>query len=203
MISESMINGIFRRIALRFAENGAIQEKYVELYTVAIESAFAMMINIATTLTISYLLGMWWHGVILFAAFIPLRSYAGGYHARGYISCYLESCTLLTAMLLIIKCILQGGKIIPGIWILFVAAIAVVFFLAPLADENKPISEKETVVFKRRTRIILVLEGVISLGLGIGKSQYCYGIIMAVMLSALLLLLYKAREAVLRHRQNE
>lgn len=54
-----MIDRFFRRIALRFAENGNIQEKYVELYKVAMESALAMVINIVTTLTIGYLLGMW------------------------------------------------------------------------------------------------------------------------------------------------
>ncbi len=194
-----MIDRFFRRIALRFAENGNIQEKYVELYKVAMESALAMVINIVTTLTIGYLLGMWWHSVILFAAFIPLRSYAGGYHARGYVSCYLESCTLLTAMLFMIKNVLQKEEMIWGTWLLFAVAIAVIFWLAPLADENKPISEKETVVFKRRTRRILLLEGVLSLLLGIRGVDYCYSIIMAVTLSALLLLLYKGREALLRN----
>lgn len=194
-----MIDRFFRRIALRFAENGNIQEKYVELYKVAMESALAMVINIVTTLTIGYLLGMWWHSVILFAAFIPLRSYAGGYHARGYVSCYLESCTLLTAMLFMIKNVLQKEEMIWGTWLLFAVAIAVIFWLAPLADENKPISEKETVVFKRRTRRILLLEGVLSLLLGIRGIDYCYSIIMAVTLSALLLLLYKGREALLRN----
>lgn len=194
-----MIDRFFRRIALRFAENGNIQEKYVELYKVAMESALAMVINIVTTLTIGYLLGMWWHSVILFAAFIPLRSYAGGYHARGYVSCYLESCTLLTAMLFMIKNVLQKEEMIWGTWLLFAVATAVIFWLAPLADENKPISEKETVVFKRRTRRILLLEGVLSLLLGIRGVDYCYSIIMAVTLSALLLLLYKGREALLRN----
>lgn len=197
-----MIDHFFRKIALRFAENGNIQEKYVELYKVAMESAFAMAVNIVTTLTVGYLLGMWWHGVILFAAFIPLRSYAGGYHARGYISCYFESCALLTAMLLIIKSIIQRGILIPEVWLLFAVAAAVVFLLAPLADENKPISQKEAIVFKRRTRIILLLEGAAALALGAWKIDYCYSIMMAVMLSALLLLLYKGREALLQRRKK-
>lgn len=197
-----MIDRFFRKIALRFAENGNIQEKYVELYKVAMESAFAMAVNIVTTLTVGFLLGMWWHGVILFAAFIPLRSYAGGYHARGYISCYFESCALLAAMLLIIKGIVQGGELIPEVWFLFAAAMAAVFLLAPLADENKPISQTEAIIFRRRTRIILLLEGVAALTLGIRKNDYCYSIMMAVMLSALLLLLYKGREALLRRRKK-
>lgn len=102
-------------------------------------------------------------------------------------------------MLFMIKNVLQKEEMIWGTWLLFAVAIAVIFWLAPLADENKPISEKETVVFKRRTRRILLLEGVLSLLLGIRGVDYCYSIIMAVTLSALLLLLYKGREALLRN----
>lgn len=184
------------------AENGNIQEKYVELYAVAMQSVAAMAVNIVTTLLISCLLGMWWYGVILFAAYIPLRSYAGGYHARGYISCYFASCFLLMMALLVMKYIMLGRNPVLGSWLLFLAAAAVIFLLAPLADENKPISEKEAIVFKRRTRILLLLEGAISAVLTGLHNDYCYAVILAVALCALLLLLHKAREAVMLHREK-
>ncbi|MBD5462626.1 MAG: accessory gene regulator B family protein [Lachnospiraceae bacterium] len=202
MISESMISNLFRKAALKLAESGSIEEKYVELYVIAMQSLMAMLLNVATTLVIGYLLGMWWHSVILFAAFIPLRSYAGGYHARGYISCYLESCVILTAILLITRTIIQSPKPMPGLWILFLIAAAVVFLLAPLADENKPISEKEAIVFKRRARLILIVEIIVSVVFGAMNVDYCYAVMMAVILSALLLLLYKCREIVISRKEK-
>lgn len=197
-----MINDFFRKAASKLAESGNIEQKYVELYIVAMQSALAMLINIITTLTIGYLLDMWWYSVILYAAFIPLRSYAGGYHARGYISCYLESCTLLTAILLIMKYIIRERNLVSVPWLLFLISMAVIFLLAPLADENKPISEKEAIVFKRRARILLVLEAVISSVLFLLHMDYCYAVMMAVMLSALLLLLHKCRELVILHKKK-
>ena len=187
---------------MRLAENGNIQEKYVELYIVAMESVIAMLINIATTLTIGWMLGMWWYSIVLFAAFIPLRSYAGGYHARGYISCYFESCTLLAAMLLLMKYIIQREKPISALWLVFVVAVTVIFLLAPLADENKPISEKERIVFKRRTRVLLTLEIIITVLLAALHIDYGYAVMMAVILSALLLLLHKIRERVILNRKK-
>lgn len=197
-----MISNLFRKAALKLVERGSIEEKYVELYVVAMQSLLAMLLNVVTTLVIGYLLGMWWQSVILFAAFIPLRSYAGGYHARGYISCYLESCVILTAMLLVMRFIIQNEVSAYGIWIPFLIAAAAVFLLAPLADENKPISEKEAMVFKRRARIILILEIVISGVLGAMHVDYCYAVMMAVILSALLLLLHKCREILISRKEN-
>lgn len=192
-----MTNNLFKRIALRLAANGSIEEKYIELYVIAMQSLLAMALNAATALLIGYLLGMWQQGIILFAAFIPLRSYAGGYHARGYLSCYLESCVITTAILLFLRFITQSSTLPYGMWLLFLTAAAVVFRLAPLADENKPISEKETIVFKRRTRIILILEMILAGALRVMHADYCYAVMMAVILSAFLLLLHKGREIVI------
>lgn len=197
-----MIGNLFRKIAIRLAENGSIEEKYVELYVIAMQSLLAMLFNVATTLVIGYLLGLWWQSVILFAAFIPLRSYAGGYHARGYISCYLESCVILTAILLIMRTIIRDGRLVPIFWGMFFAAAAVVFLLVPLADENKPISEKEAIVFKRRARLILALEIGTAVILGIAHMDYCYAVMMAVILSAFLLLLHKGREMLVLSKQK-
>ena len=197
-----MINNFFRKVAQKLAENGNIKEKYIELYIVAMQSVLAMLINIATTLMIGYLLGMWWYSVILFIAFIPLRSYAGGYHARGYVSCYFESCALLTAILLFMKYLIQKENPFLGLWMLFFLSVVVIFHLAPLADENKPISEKEAIVFKKRARILLVFEGTFSLILAALHIDYCYAVMMAVILSAFLLLLHKCRDFVSLYKEK-
>ncbi len=138
MISESMTNNLFRKIALRLAANGSIEEKYIELYVIAMQSLLAMAFNAVTALLIGYLIGMWQQSIILFAAFIPLRSYAGGYHARGYLSCYLESCVITTAILLFLRFITQSSIPPYGMWLLFLAAAAVIFHCVQKKDKNHP-----------------------------------------------------------------
>lgn len=204
MTSENMTSNIFKKTAVTLAANGNIQEKYIELYAKAMEAVLAIVINFATALLIGYVCGMWWHCVILLAAFIPLRSYAGGYHAGSYISCYFASCGLLWIVLMIIKYIALKGNILVSIWQLFFMSIVVIFGLAPMADKNKPISDKESIVFKRRTRIILVAESAIVLTLAYLHSDYVYSVIFAIALSAFALAMQRVLGYMDEiHSQNE
>lgn len=186
-----MISRFFRKVAAKLACNGNIQEKYVELYAKTMELTVAMGISLVTALLIGYFCGMWWHGIVFLAAFIPLRSYAGGYHAGGYISCYIESCGLFTAALLFLKFVVLKWQMIILIIFLFLFSSAVIFVLAPLADKNKPVSEKEEKVFKKRTHMLLCVEMALSIILFLCKVSYGYAVMTAVIVSAFVLVLQK------------
>jgi accessory gene regulator B len=139
-------------------------------------------------------LHMFWLGLLFLTAFVPLRTYAGGYHARGYVSCYIGSCALITLLLLLLKYFVLGKNMTSGIWLLFFISVPVIFLLAPLADENKPITEKEETAFRRRTRILLLIEIVMVVWLDFKRSIYAYAVMTAIILCALLLVMYKCRE---------
>lgn len=184
MTLENMISNIFRKTATMLAANGNIQEKYIELYAKAMEAMIAITINLVSALVIGYFCGMWWYCVILLVTFMPLRSYAGGYHARSYLSCYFQSCGLLILVLLSIKYVVLNGNMDVIVWQLFFASIIIIFLLAPMADKNKPISEKEAIVFKRRTRIVLMVEVITVLILSWLHVTYVYSVVFAISLSA-------------------
>lgn len=188
------MNRLFKSAAVKLYENGNIEEKYIELYAIAMEMVFATFINVITVMLIGGILHMFWASMVFLIAFIPLRTYAGGYHARGYISCYLGSCVLITLLLLLLKYIILGRNMVSGIWLLFFISIPSVFLLAPLADENKPISEKETILFRKKARLVLCVELFIVLFLAFMKNSYAYAVMTAVILCACLLVLYKCRE---------
>ena len=187
-------NNFFEKAAAGLAQNGNIQEKYIKLYAKAMEVVLAMGINLLTALLIGYLCGMLRQCVLFLIAFIPLRSYAGGYHARGYISCYLESCALLTAALLLIRYLGTQRTITTAFWQVFVISAIVVFTFAPLADANKPISEKETVIFRKRARLILCAEVLITVIFTCLRVDWSYPVMMAVAVSAFALVLHKCKE---------
>lgn len=202
MISENMINNFFDKAAVGLAENGNIEKKYTALYAKAMEILLAMGINLITALLIGYFCGMWRHCVVFLAGFIPLRSYAGGYHAKGYISCYFDSCIVLTAAMLFLKYFVleRGGN--AEIWQGFLVSAVVIFLLAPLADENKPISEKEAVVFKRRTRIILAAEIALVVIFTCLRWEYRYALMTSVLVSALALVLHEVKEFLNKNRKQ-
>jgi len=88
-------------------------------------------------------------------AYIPLRIYAGGYHARTHLKCYICSVVLIVSALLAIE-------FIP--WTNFIAitisAISglIIYILSPVEDKNKPLDAVEVKVYGKKASIILVFE---------------------------------------------
>ncbi|MDE7390500.1 MAG: accessory gene regulator B family protein, partial [Lachnospiraceae bacterium] len=107
-----------------------------------------------TTFTIALICGELWQTVVFMFAYIPLRIYAGGYHAKTPLRCYIYSNALIFAVLLIIK-FLPLGNFICGSLSLISGAI--IFFLSPIEAANKPLDDKEKTVYRLRVRIILAI----------------------------------------------
>ncbi len=181
---------LFVNIAASLAKHGNIEQRYIALYAKAMEVALATGINLMTALIIGYFMGMWWHCIIFLVSFIPLRSYAGGYHAKGYVSCFFQSVFFLILILSSIKYLAMKGLMLSSIWQLFIVSAAVVILFAPLADKNRPISVKEALFFRKRTRLVIGAESVIVLILHWFRVNYSYAVIMAVILSAFALILH-------------
>ena len=171
---------MFERIAAKLVESETISAEDKELYEYGLKQAANTALNIATTLVVGFIFGMVWQSVLFMAAYIPLRSYAGGYHAGTPLKCYIFSVVLTV-------CAISGIRFIPDsnilIGALAFAASAVIFAAAPLGDKNKPLDEIEVKVFKRRTRIILFTE-IISAGIfmfaGLAWISVCVVVSMTV-----------------------
>lgn len=70
---------------------GIIQKDEVAVCKYGIDIFIASFLEIASILLIAVILGNFVETVLLFLAFIPLRVYAGGYHADTKLKCYLIS----------------------------------------------------------------------------------------------------------------
>lgn len=99
-------------------------------------------------------MGMGWQCMAFMLTSIPIRSYAGGYHAQTPARCYLFSILIVIVSLL-------GLKYMElDFWVfLFIKAVSsgIIFFVVPLESSNKPLSETELCIYRRRTRFGLVI----------------------------------------------
>lgn len=192
-------------VSERMARNGYIQEKHIKLYAQAMQIGLAMLANIITTVIIGLVFGMGWHAIILLAAFAPLRSYAGGYHASGYIKCYLESCVMLSVILGVMRYCMFGHEQV--LLMIFGVSFILVILLAPLPDANKPASEEELQQYRKKARVLLIVESLLGVGLLMFDIQYGYSILLAIVMSAMLLVLHclqsKAVKKTGRERSSE
>jgi len=134
--------------------NEIIIEENSNLYSYGLQQGLLMILNIATILGIGMVLNMVWESIVFLLTFIPLRSNAGGYHAKTQLRCYLYSVVMITVTLM-------GIKIIPWTGIICIAltlvAGMIIFFLVPVEAVNKPLGQVEKAVYKKRTRFTLVL----------------------------------------------
>lgn len=136
-------------------KNDLLQESEAELYRFGIKRLLLFCINVITTIIIGVICNMLWQSVVFTIAYIPLRRYAGGYHAKTPPKCYLLSILLILGVLAFI-CWIPKDKLL----IIIAALVAgiIVFIKSPVESTNKELSDKEKEIFKRYSRIILLTE---------------------------------------------
>jgi len=182
---------VSERIAASLMVKGVICSEDKDLYVYGLRQGAQILLNIFTTIATGLVFGMLWQSLVFMLAYIPLRTYAGGYHAKTQLRCYLSSTAAMIGVLLLVKLVLWTMPVC-----LTVAAVAgvIIFFLAPVEDSNKPLDQAEVVIYKKRARYILTLLFVlIFLCWSLEQLQISVCITMAVALLAVMLILGKMK----------
>ena len=98
---------------------------------------------------------MLWQAILFTLLYVPLRSSAGGYHAKTANRCYLYSILMMIAVLLAIKYISIPCFICI---ITLIISCGIILTVAPVEDLNKPLDSLEYTVYRRRTYMITAVE---------------------------------------------
>lgn len=86
-------------------------------------------------------------GFLLF--FVPIRTFAGGYHAKHSETCFAMSVSVYTVGMIFFKCIPNLYRNVGAI-ILFALAIIILLIWSPLINANHPLADYQ---YKRNKRI--------------------------------------------------
>jgi len=140
--------------------NDVIDRDDRELYEYGLEQGILMLINLFTTIIIGICFGMVIESIVFMLAYIPLRTYAGGYHAKNQWRCYFFSIAMMIVALLGIKGIDLFS--IVSVVLIFISYV-IIYTLSPVEDCNKLLNEKEKVIYKKKSRRILIIEFVVML----------------------------------------
>lgn len=182
-----MINLLAKSSVERLIRNGIIAESERELYNYGVNGLYLSFINIVTSGIIGILFGMLWQSLLFSVAYIPLRSYAGGYHAKTPGRCYFLSTLLIACVLVVLKYVPFSME---GMYIALVIATAVIFVKAPVESENKPLNDRELKMFRTKARKILISETLLALILVAAHlSDVAECILLAILCSAGMLIL--------------
>ena len=155
-----MMEHFAEKTIIKLVQLGSIKEEEKEIYAYGLQQGIFIILNIATTITIGYISHMLWQNILFMVAYLPLRSFAGGYHARTQLRCYLYSIILTSIVLSAVRFIPWTSFICIG---LALFAGVIIFILSPVEDINKPLDQAEVIMYKKRTSIILLLEMIVIL----------------------------------------
>ena len=86
-------------IARSFVARGTISEERFSICRYGIKQLFSVCLNLLTTLCIGMVFGLVWESVLFTVAYIPLRSFAGGFHAKTPVRCYWYSAAMIVIVL--------------------------------------------------------------------------------------------------------
>lgn len=162
-----------------------INETEKEIYEYGFRMIFTYLFNLITAFVIGIIMGQLWECLALTLVFVPLRSYAGGYHASSEGKCYVLSAGMIVLDLFMLRYFPVWFHTGAGI-LLLLAAAAIIMLLAPVENKNKPLDLDEIRVYSRRTYIILIIELVIAIFCCIFSSIMAFWVIVLGILSTAL-----------------
>lgn len=182
-----MIDNISARITGSLVNAGAVPSEDKALYEYGIRMGILMVISIATAVLVGLFMGMALQCIIFLLAYNPVRSYSGGYHADSQLTCYLISIPIIVAVLFGISMLPWNGYVFTFV---LLCAVILIEILAPVADPNKPLNEREKVVYKKKARNYTAVFFGAALMLWVaGMEQVSLSIMMALGVAAVMLVL--------------
>lgn len=162
-----------------------------ELYAYGFWQGGVLLFNFLTVAVIGIMTDMFWQSVVFTIAYGLLRPVVGGFHARTQRNCYFYSTLLLVLALGVLRWdqwdAISCMFIVP-------ASGSVVFKLAPVEDENKPLDDVEVMVYRHRSRIICgVLAIAVAILLLVNEIEMASCIAVSILAVSVMLVLGEVR----------
>lgn len=133
------------------------------------------IINFCLTIIISIVLGKALSFLPYAIAYVPMRLYAGGYHAKNHYKCILFSTILFGITVIEAICLYEQRRIICLIIMIF--SFIVLRIIAPIESVNKPLKKSQVINAKKMLLIFEVILGIIYIVMNaINKFIFYYSV---------------------------
>ncbi len=146
-VSEKIINWQIIKGNLRECE----QNKYIYAYEILLNQ----LINLTIAIVLAFISQELKAVLIFLAIYIPLRKYAGGFHAKNNGRCIIYSTFIIIVVIFLNKrlCYLPNGNIAE---ICFLLLLVFVWYVAPIEAKNKKLAMEERRKFRKKVHLVCV-----------------------------------------------
>lgn len=128
-------------------QHSDVKREDADIIAFGVKYGLITLAEILGMVVISFLMRELIPGAVILIAFISIRVYAGGYHAKTLPRCVVMSTILFTLIILGYK-MLYLPIIVKGLIALFWGVLILIF--SPVENDNRRLSENEKKVFKNR-----------------------------------------------------
>ncbi len=200
-----MLRNLSERIVSFYIRQNLLVASRRDWYVYTVEKALFTLLAWGPMLGVGLQTGGPWHTAVFLLGLTTLRKTAGGYHAHAWWQCLLASSALLAACnTVLLQAVLALP--LPGALLLLLAAAGVVYLLAPINNPAAPQNEAELCANRRRTRLVLLVESLLVIGLALrpGSGGIAASLLLGMSAAALLLIIAKiTHQEVIEHESLE
>ena len=144
----SLIAKLSYRFANRLSNADIISDSQKEVVAYGFELLVSTLINLLSVLLISIVLHNLVGGLLFLAAFIPIRTYAGGYHAKSHFRCALIFCIAFSLCIAIPKLIPEIIQPYIPLSFSLLSFIAILLW-SPSDSPEKPLDAEDRAKYRK------------------------------------------------------
>lgn len=172
-----------RNISITIADilwrQGIIQEEDVATCRYGLELFMASAFEVISILIISFFACNFFETLLFFVAFIPLRIYAGGYHADTQAKCYFVSLGVYGVFTVVLNILFKEMFVMLNI-LLTILSLIVILIYAPVIHKNKSVNDIEIKYYRKFSIIVSLVESIIILLLTVILPDSSYIVSLAI-----------------------
>lgn len=142
-----MIKLISSKVARILCEDEKHTDNY-ELYEYAIYILLSSAFHIATVIVLGLVFNLLTESLVFYLSFIAIRKFAGGYHAKTPVRCYMFSIILYIVSLELIGFICESQYCVIITIILELFSLVCIFAISPLDSNKHPLNLREKRVYR-------------------------------------------------------
>ncbi len=172
-----------------------------EYYQYGMEITVSSVLNVILILIIGILFKSFIESLFFLLLFIPIRQYAGGFHASSYFKCNLTFCIAFTALLVLYH---LTNELLTSYFAILItySSILLIIFRCPIENPNKPISPKRKKYHKIMAVTLGAIYGTTGIALTVFSNKYDALILYTLLLVAVLILIALKNEERCKKYEN-
>ena len=163
-----MMERIAKKLTAYIIGKGIVAESEERIYLYGFQMGLELISNLIVSILIAMKMDMLPQAAVFFIVFIPIRSYAGGFHFEKYLHCFILSVVTYVGVLELSQILTIAGEIHV---VADVVLLILVRYLFPVQNVRRMIDKDEKQYFSKKLQQILVADFVLIVVLLVLKKE--------------------------------